>query len=246
MIKFTLHRYVGFGAYWLFSILILALSFKYYRPVFVIPNFTALVLGCFMNLLAFGKFILIFCLSNLGQEQPTMVKLTDIYSQKLSLFLLSLVISFIEPQDIQIPNASISSHVLDISLGNPAAGVTVLAYFEENNGWKLLGQIYLYIKIFHSSTTGSNGRVPWVTPNVTLQEGIYKLKFMIADYYSRLNIKTFYPYAEVRFRMMKYVLYRSLYNLFNLQIVFNVTDAQQHYHVPLTLSPYGYSTYRGS
>lgn len=46
--------YVGFGSFWLFSILILVLSFKYYRPVFVVPNFTALVVGIFMNLLAFG------------------------------------------------------------------------------------------------------------------------------------------------------------------------------------------------
>ncbi|PAV66545.1 hypothetical protein WR25_22552 [Diploscapter pachys] len=46
--------YVGFGSFWLFSILILALSFKYYRPVFVVPNFTALVIGCFMTLFAFG------------------------------------------------------------------------------------------------------------------------------------------------------------------------------------------------
>ncbi|CAI2353966.1 unnamed protein product [Caenorhabditis sp. 36 PRJEB53466] len=46
--------YVGFGSYWLFSILILVLSFKYYRPVFVIPNFTALVVGIFMNLLGFA------------------------------------------------------------------------------------------------------------------------------------------------------------------------------------------------
>ncbi|CAJ0603806.1 unnamed protein product [Cylicocyclus nassatus] len=49
--------YVGFGSYWLFSILILALSFKYYRPVFVIPNFTALVLGLIMNLIAFGAML---------------------------------------------------------------------------------------------------------------------------------------------------------------------------------------------
>ncbi|VDO43603.1 unnamed protein product [Haemonchus placei] len=50
-------EYVGFGTFWLFSILILLLSFKYYRPVFVLPNFTALILGCFMNLLAFGAML---------------------------------------------------------------------------------------------------------------------------------------------------------------------------------------------
>ncbi|CAD6198847.1 unnamed protein product [Caenorhabditis auriculariae] len=49
--------YVGFGSFWLFTILILALSFKYYRPVFVVPNFTALLVGCIMNLIGFGVFL---------------------------------------------------------------------------------------------------------------------------------------------------------------------------------------------
>ncbi|KHJ77685.1 hypothetical protein OESDEN_22695 [Oesophagostomum dentatum] len=57
ILELVMAWYVGFGTYWLFSILILALSFKYYRPVFVIPNFTALVFGCFMNLLAFGTML---------------------------------------------------------------------------------------------------------------------------------------------------------------------------------------------
>ncbi|CAI4225870.1 unnamed protein product [Auanema sp. JU1783] len=53
-LEFIMGWYVGYGAFWLFTLLILTLSFKYYRPVFVIPNFTALVFGFFMNLLAFG------------------------------------------------------------------------------------------------------------------------------------------------------------------------------------------------
>ncbi|KAK5968022.1 hypothetical protein GCK32_000875, partial [Trichostrongylus colubriformis] len=57
ILELAMAWYVAFGTFWLFSILILALSFKYYRPVFVLPNFTALVLGCFMNLLAFGAML---------------------------------------------------------------------------------------------------------------------------------------------------------------------------------------------
>ncbi|KAK6020931.1 hypothetical protein OSTOST_13407 [Ostertagia ostertagi] len=55
ILELVMAWYVAFGTFWLFSIFILALSFKYYRPVFVLPNFTALVLGCFMNLLGFGE-----------------------------------------------------------------------------------------------------------------------------------------------------------------------------------------------
>ncbi|XGW26956.1 hypothetical protein V3C99_007492 [Haemonchus contortus] len=57
ILELVMAWYVGFGTFWLFSILILLLSFKYYRPVFVLPNFTALILGCFMNLLAFGAML---------------------------------------------------------------------------------------------------------------------------------------------------------------------------------------------
>lgn len=53
--KINSPRYIGFCAFWLFSLLILAFSFKYYRPVFVVPNFTVLVIGIFMNLFAFGE-----------------------------------------------------------------------------------------------------------------------------------------------------------------------------------------------
>ncbi|VDM64159.1 unnamed protein product [Angiostrongylus costaricensis] len=116
---------------------------------------------------------------------------------------------------LQPPTASISTHILDISLGRPAEGVTILAYVEEGGQWKLIG----------NRSTTADGRVPWVSPNVALTRANYKLQFMIGNYYQKLGIETFYPYIEV---------------------VFTITNAAQHYHVPLTLSPYGYSTYRGS
>ncbi|XP_052282985.1 5-hydroxyisourate hydrolase-like isoform X2 [Dreissena polymorpha] len=57
------------------------------------------------------------------------------------------------------------------------------------------------------------------------QPGVYKLHFDTDGYFRNQNTSGFYPYVEV---------------------VFRIVDPSQHYHVPLLLSPFGYSTYRGS
>jgi 5-hydroxyisourate hydrolase len=73
--------------------------------------------------------------------------------------------------------------------------------------------------------TNEDGRSPGsVNNDNSLQEGIYKLRFETKDYFDRDPVPTFYPYVE---------------------IVFEITTAQ-HYHVPLLINPFGYSTYRGS
>ncbi len=73
--------------------------------------------------------------------------------------------------------------------------------------------------------TNDDGRIPdLIDPDLVLEHGVYKIKFETAEYFQRQNIKTFYPYAE---------------------IVFTI-DSNDHYHVPLLLNPFGYSTYRGS
>ncbi|KAK5977543.1 Hydroxyisourate hydrolase, partial [Trichostrongylus colubriformis] len=114
-----------------------------------------------------------------------------------------------------VPNESISSHVLDTVSGEPAQRVAISAFIKEGDEWKRIGETY----------TGQNGRVPWVSPNVTLVRGVYKLSFDVEDYYRRKHMESFFPYVEV---------------------VFKVEDTSRHYHIPLTLSPYAYSTYRGS
>ncbi|CCD74369.1 putative 5-hydroxyisourate hydrolase ZK697.8 [Caenorhabditis elegans] len=76
-----------------------------------------------------------------------------------------------------------------------------------------------------SQFTQDNGRVDWVSPDFTLIPGTYRLVYITEPYYTAKNVESFYPYVEV---------------------VFNIRNATQHYHVPLTLSPWGYSTYRGS
>ena len=72
--------------------------------------------------------------------------------------------------------------------------------------------------------TNVDGRSPGAVNRDDLQQGIYKLRFETKDYFDKWQIETFYPYVE---------------------IVFEVGDAE-HYHVPLLLNPFGYSTYRGS
>ena len=73
--------------------------------------------------------------------------------------------------------------------------------------------------------TNTDGRLPnLLAAEVVLQAGIYKLRFETKDYYDRLGIATFYPFVEV---------------------VVDITS-DRHYHIPLLLNPFGYSTYRGS
>ncbi len=74
-------------------------------------------------------------------------------------------------------------------------------------------------------STNADGRVPDLLQKDTqLAEGIYRIRFDVSAYFSEHKAKSFYPYIEVVFEL----------------------EADGHYHVPLLLSPWGYSTYRGS
>jgi len=72
--------------------------------------------------------------------------------------------------------------------------------------------------------TDDDGRLRIVSDD-SQQAGTYRLTFDVATYFRERHVETFYPEAI---------------------IIFSVSDAAQHYHVPLLLSPWGYSTYRGS
>ena len=74
-------------------------------------------------------------------------------------------------------------------------------------------------------TTNADGRCPELTEGLQLDAGTYRLHFETGAYFARTDTPTFYPVVEV---------------------TFEVSDAAAHYHVPLLLSPFGYSTYRGS
>lgn len=112
--------------------------------------------------------------------------------------------------------SGITTHVLDTSRGRPANGVPVLLEIRSEGGWRELGR----------AETDTDGRARQLLPaDSSLTEGIYRITFEIERYFRAQAVESFYPEAS---------------------IVFQVRDAAQHYHVPLLLSPYGYSTYRGS
>jgi 5-hydroxyisourate hydrolase len=112
---------------------------------------------------------------------------------------------------------SISTHVLDVARGRPAAGVPVsLALRGEGDTWREIGR----------KATDDDGRLRDLVPDGTpLVEGTYRLVFNTASYFRSQKVEGFYP---------------------EVAVVFTVREATQHHHVPLLLSPYGYSTYRGS
>jgi 5-hydroxyisourate hydrolase len=111
----------------------------------------------------------------------------------------------------------ISTHVLDVAQGKPAKGVAVRLDRREGSGnWVPVG----------SSHTDSDGRCDQLIPEKdALRPGLYRLSFDAASYHHAENTKGFYPVVE---------------------ITFQVREGESQFHIPLLLSPYGYTTYRGS
>jgi len=113
--------------------------------------------------------------------------------------------------------SGITTHVLDLSVGTPARGVhVVLARLEAGGTWTDLA----------NSRTDRDGRVnTLLSDGSSLTTGVYRLRFGLKAYFVSRGVESFYPEADV---------------------TFVVHDAGEHYHVPLLVSPFGYSTYRGS
>ncbi len=111
----------------------------------------------------------------------------------------------------------ISTHVLDTARGKPASGVPVRLERRENPGeWACLS----------SSRTDGNGRCAELLPEKeTLRPGLYRLAFDTASYYLAHNVEGLYPIVEITFHMR---------------------EGESHFHIPLLLSPHGYTTYRGN
>jgi 5-hydroxyisourate hydrolase len=74
-------------------------------------------------------------------------------------------------------------------------------------------------------TTNADGRIPnLLQKDFVLETGVYKMKFETKEYFEKQGVQTFYPFVEIAFTI----------------------TANEHYHVPLLLNPFGYATYRGS
>ena|SRR5258706_13456995 len=111
----------------------------------------------------------------------------------------------------------ISTHVLDIARGVPARDVPVKLERQEASGnWQLLT----------TARTDLDGRLSEMLPeSATLLEGLYRLTFDTANYFTAQKIEGLYP---------------------TVQITFAVRDGETHFHIPLLLAQNGYTTYRGS
>jgi 5-hydroxyisourate hydrolase len=104
--------------------------------------------------------------------------------------------------------SGISTHILDTSVGRPAAGITV--------------RLFLSDRELATAVTNKDGRVQsLLPPDISLAAGTYRIVFDVASRWP----DGFYP---------------------EVSVTFSVKDTNSHYHVPLLISPFGFTTYRGS
>lgn len=112
--------------------------------------------------------------------------------------------------------SQITTHILDTALGCPAANVETVLYRFKDQEWLEIGR----------GSTDVDGRVPDLYAyDDPLPEGTYRINFATSAYFSAIQVDAFYPSVDIQF---------------------NIEGDGQHYHIPLLLAPYGYSTYRGS
>ena len=114
---------------------------------------------------------------------------------------------------------TLSTHVLDTSLGMPARGVRVILESASSPSADLTAGDPL-----GAGVTDDDGRVAAIGPD-RLEAGDYRLRFDTGSYFAATHRTGFYP---------------------EVVITFTVADPDEHHHVPVLLAPYGYSTYRGS
>jgi 5-hydroxyisourate hydrolase len=113
-------------------------------------------------------------------------------------------------------NSPITTHVLDTARGAPAAGVGVVLEHEAAPGE--------WSRV-GDGKTDADGRLRTLLAPGTLRAGAYRVRFDAGAYFQAQGVDTFWRHVTIEFV---------------------VRDAAAHYHVPLLVSPFGYSTYRGS
>ncbi|WP_432695267.1 hydroxyisourate hydrolase [Marinobacterium sp. YM272] len=112
--------------------------------------------------------------------------------------------------------SQITTHILDTARGCPAEGVSLALAVMKGDSWETLAE----------GVTDHDGRVADLLPDMEdLAAGRYRMRFELEPYFVAQGGAMFYPRADIEFM---------------------VSAAGEHYHIPLLLSPFGYSTYRGS
>lgn len=110
----------------------------------------------------------------------------------------------------------LSVHVLNLQDGRPSAGVEVTLEKQDGADWHILNR----------GITNTQGRITALYPTQQpLEKGVYRVIFKTGDWFAKQKATSFFP---------------------EIPVIFNVDAAVPHYHIPLLLSPYGFSTYRGN
>lgn len=112
--------------------------------------------------------------------------------------------------------SQITTHVLDTTRGLPAQNLPITLFAQTTAGWNEVA----------AGVTNSDGRIAGLlADDVVLAGGVYRMHFATKAYFNANNETGFYPYVD---------------------IVFELDGSATHYHIPLLLTAFGYSTYRGS
>ena len=114
----------------------------------------------------------------------------------------------------------LTTHVLDIYSGKPGQGIKVDLYYYKNNDQK---------SKINSIILNNDGRSDQaLIEGANFKEGKYELVFFVGDYFKKINGISKIPFLD------------------DVVIRFGISNIEEHYHVPLLVSPWSYSTYRGS
>ena len=120
------------------------------------------------------------------------------------------------PAAFAAPAGTLSVHILNQQTGLPSPDVTVTLEKQQQNSWTTLA----------SAKTDPDGRIKSLYPQEQdMQPGVYKVTFKTSDYFRSQKLDSFFP---------------------EIPVLFTVTRTNEKLHIPLLLSQYGYSTYKGS
>ena len=141
--------------------------------------------------------------------------------RKLTLLVLVLGLTVVGSALAQdTPKGRLTTHVLDTANGKPGAGMKLMLYSVDGDQRELIKE----------TTTNSDGRTDEkLLEGAAVKVGQYEIVFFVGDYFADLGVELPSP----RF-------------LDKVTIAFGIFDAEQNYHVPLLVSPWTYTTYRGS
>jgi len=113
----------------------------------------------------------------------------------------------------------LTTHVLDVYSGKPGKGIKVDLYYINNDKREKLNSVIL----------NDNGRTEKaLVEGINFKEGKYELVFFVGSYFKKITATSKIPFLD------------------DVIVKFGISNAKEHYHVPLLVSPWSYSTYRGS